>query len=93
MVKNNDASINLLCNHRFHHKCLIFLNNNTCPLCRRKLSGIPDVMERIIEERMKPKKKIKDMENEIKIHQNEHTRLTLFLQSIRLVMVSIGGQH
>ena len=56
MEKNNDASINLLCNHRFHHDCLIFLNNNICPLCRRKLSGIPDMMERIIEENENPKK-------------------------------------
>lgn len=39
-INNKDGSFfRTICNHRFHHKCIIkwLVNNNTCPCCRKNI--------------------------------------------------------
>jgi hypothetical protein len=35
---NNDNQLKLKCNHSFHSKCLIQVENSLCPLCREPFS-------------------------------------------------------
>jgi len=34
---NANENIKLDCNHLFHYDCISKINNNKCPLCRRKI--------------------------------------------------------
>jgi len=82
-VENNSDSITLECKHTFHNNCLIYLTNNTCPLCRSKLKELPDTTKSIIKERVKNITKINELENRIILHQKEYAKLEKLIIKIK----------
>ena len=35
-----DKNIKLDCGHKYHYDCILKINDNSCPLCRRKIVNV-----------------------------------------------------
>jgi hypothetical protein len=69
----NDV-LTLKCNHKFHDVCLVQINNNKCPLCRKKISGVPKLVELVLKKNLANDKKITELEESIGVFQQEINR-------------------
>jgi len=84
--KNDTKSVTLKCKHTFHDECLIFLNKDSCPLCRAKLIGLSDITKSIIDSRVNNLKQIQELEELVKTHQIEYFKLRAELQTTKLML-------
>lgn len=60
-----EDTLTLKCSHQFHLGCMIQIEQNNCPLCRRKILDVPKYVKLFLKKNFDNNRTIKKLEDEI----------------------------
>jgi len=59
------------CGHSFDLNCVVQIQNGLCPLCRKKITGVPKYISTILEKNDEKRKETNQLNNRVKVCQRE----------------------
>nr|QBK89519.1 MAG: putative RING finger E3 ubiquitin ligase [Pithovirus LCPAC001] len=74
-LENNHPNDSLVlgCKHQFHIDCIVQIRGNSCPMCRAKITSVPSYISTILKMNHDNDKKMKNMEEELRVHREQHS--------------------